>query len=309
MTTRVSIVNESVLSIPLPRPKANVVPERPKSKRNGNAGQWYLLLTLMIVFGWLVSDYELLSPEDGVGYWLGIVGGSMMVLLLMYPLRKRFRVLHFLGATRHWFRVHMVFGLLGPLLIMYHSNFNLGSFNSRVAFFAMLLVAGSGIIGRHFYAGIHRGLYGRKTNLRELQQDLSDAIGKSHGLAKIMPKLVARLEALTAELQDDAVRHTIGLRRSLKWTFSHSLVRLSLLLTARRELRVAAIASPVIARDRKRIYHAAACFIRDFTVLSGRVAQFSLYERLFALWHILHLPIFFLMVFSAIFHVLAVHMY
>jgi hypothetical protein len=43
--------------------------------------------------------------------------------------------------------------------------------------------------------------------------------------------------------------------------------------------------------------------------LIGRVAQFSFYERLFALWHVLHLPIFLLMIISALFHVLAVHMY
>ena len=42
---------------------------------------------------------------------------------------------------------------------------------------------------------------------------------------------------------------------------------------------------------------------------NGRVAQFSLYERLFALWHILHLPIFFLMVLSALVHIFAVHVY
>lgn len=302
-------MNESVLSIPLPRAKVETKPARPRSQSNGNALQWYFLLTLLITFGWLIRDYKLISPEDGVGYWLGITGGSMMLLLLMYPLRKRLRFLHFLGATKHWFRMHMIFGLLGPLLILYHSNFHLGSFNSRVAFYAMLLVAGSGIIGRHFYAGIHRGLYGRKTSLLELQQDLASAIEKSHGLARIMPKLVARLDALTAELQDDAVRHTIGIRRSLKWTFTHSLVRLSLLITAHRELRVASIASPVISRDRKKIRRAAAHYIREFTVMSGRVAQFSLYDRLFALWHILHLPIFFLMVLSGIVHVIAVHMY
>ena len=302
-------MSESVLSIPLPQTKVSTKPAAPRSQRKGNTLQWYVLLTLMITFGWLVSDYQLISPEYGIGYWMGITGGSMMLLLLMYPLRKRLRFLHFLGATKHWFQLHMVFGLLGPLLILYHSNFNLGSFNSSVAFYAMLLVAGSGIVGRHFYAGIHRGLYGRKTNLRELQKDLSDSIQRSHGLAKIMPKLVSRLDELAAELQDDAVKHTIGFRRSIKWTFTHSLKRLSLLWTAHRELRVAAVRSPVIARDRKKIRRAASHYIREYTVLSGRVAQFSLYERLFALWHILHLPIFFLMVLSAIVHVIAVHMY
>ena len=297
------------MSIPLPQATAQKATPTARSRRNGNALQWYFLLALLITFGWLISDYELISPEEGVGYWLGITGGTMMILLLMYPLRKRFRFLHILGATRHWFRLHMIFGLLGPLLILYHSNFHLGSFNSRVAFYAMLLVAGSGIIGRHFYAGIHRGLYGRKTNLRELQEDLANSIEKSHGLARIMPKLVARLDKLSAELQDCSIRQTIGFRRSLKWTFTHTLVRLSLLMTARRELRVASVASKTVARDRKRLQRAAAHYIREFTVLTGRVAQFSLYERLFALWHILHLPIFFIMVLSAVVHVVAVHMY
>jgi hypothetical protein len=306
-------MNESVASIALPRAKPRVgTPARPEQKaarRNGSALQWYLLLALMITFGWLVRDYELIDPREGVGYWLGIAGGTLMLLLLLYPLRKRIRLMHSLGPTRIWFRMHMVFGLLGPLLILYHSNFHLGSFNSRVAFYSMLLVAGSGIIGRHFYAGIHRGLYGRKTTLKELQQELTESIANSQGLARIMPRLVARLEKNAADLQDHSIRRTIGIRRSLRWTFTHMYERLMLLWIARRELNAAAAASPVVAANRKKIRRGAARYVREFTMLTGRVAQFSLYERLFALWHILHLPIFFLMVLSAFVHIFAVHVY
>ncbi|MEJ2257622.1 MAG: hypothetical protein P8X98_11575 [Woeseiaceae bacterium] len=308
-------MNDSAASIALPQPnagaqpKAGVQPKKKVVRRNAGAFQWYLLLTLLITFGWLIRDYNLIDPEHGVGYWLGITGGTLMVLLLLYPLRKRVRMLHALGPTRIWFRMHMVFGLVGPLLILYHSNFHLGSFNSRVAFYSMLLVSGSGIIGRHFYAGIHRGLYGRKTSLKELQQELAESIDNSHGLARIMPQLVARLERNAADLQDHAIRKTIGIRRSLRWTFTHFYERIALLWVAHRELSAAAAASPVIARDRKKIRRAATRYIRDFTVLTGRVAQFSLYERLFALWHVLHLPIFFLMVLSAFVHIFAVHVY
>ena len=214
-----------------------------------------------------------------------------------------------LGSTKQWFQVHIVLGLIGPLLILYHSNYQLGSFNSRVAFYCMLLVAGSGIIGKHFYAGIHRGLYGRRTSLQELQKDLGESIEKSHGLASMMPTLVARLDELAEDLQGDKIRQNVGIRRSLKWTFTHSFVRLSLSWTARRELRAAAIANPVIAQDVKRLYRTTSRYIRSYTSLMGRVAQFSFYERLFALWHILHLPLFFMMVLSALVHVLAVHMY
>jgi hypothetical protein len=301
-------MNETAINIPLPASRTTREPQT-NVKRDGSALQWYSLLALLITFGWLIRDYELINAQEGIGYWLGISGGTLMLLLLLYPLRKRIRFMHRLGATKYWFRMHMIFGLLGPLLILYHSNFQLGSFNSRVAFFSMLLVSGSGIIGRHFYAGIHKGLYGRKTSLQELQKDLATSIEKSHGLARFTPQLVARLDELCAELQDNSIRRTIGVRRSLKWTFTHVFVRLSLLRTAHRELRVAAIASEVVARDRKRIMQAAARYIREYTELAGRVAQFSLYERAFALWHILHLPIFFLMVLSAFVHIFAVHAY
>ena len=40
-----------------------------------------------------------------------------------------------------------------------------------------------------------------------------------------------------------------------------------------------------------------------------RVAQFSTYERVFALWHLLHLPFVYLLLITALFHVFAVHAY
>lgn len=269
----------------------------------------YALITVFVLAGWLVRDRHLVNPEQGTGYWLGIIGGSLMLSLLLYPLRKKIRFLHRLGSTRRWFRMHMILGLVGPLLVLYHCNFQLGSFNSRVALYCMLLVAISGIVGRHFYAAIHRGLYGRKLTLGELQRDLSNSTEKSHGLATLMPGLVARLDQLCEELQGDKVTNSLGISRSLAWLVTHPFVRLSLLWTARRELRLAAVRFDVVARDRRRLKRTTSRFVRDYTKLMTRVAKFTVYERLFAIWHVLHLPIFFVMVLSALVHVLAVHMY
>lgn len=279
------------------------------TRRKDTPARGYLLLALAITYGYLLRDFGYITPESGVGYWLGIIGGSMMLFLLLYPLRKRIRILQIFGPTRFWFRLHMAFGLVGPLLILYHCNFQLGSVNSKVALYCMLLVAGSGIVGRHFYARIHRGLYGRKTSLRELQQDLAASVDKSHGLATLMPILVARINKMAEELQGCGVTQTLGIRRSIRWTFTHHFTHFSLWLTARRELKTMADNSSIVARDRDRLSRAASKFIHDYMLLVGRVAQFSFYERLFALWHILHMPIFLLLVVSALFHVLAVHMY
>jgi hypothetical protein len=40
-----------------------------------------------------------------------------------------------------------------------------------------------------------------------------------------------------------------------------------------------------------------------------RVAQYTAYERVFALWHVAHLPFVYLLVISAVVHVVAVHAY
>lgn len=302
-------MNETVMQRPLAMDSAPDAARRKNKKKKSSAFFGYTSLLILITVGWLARDFSPINPEDGVGYWLGIIGASMMATLLLYPLRKRVRLLRVLGPTKTWFKLHMILGLIGPLLILYHCNFQLGSFNSKVAFYCMLLVAGSGVIGRHFYARIHRGLYGRKTSLQELQKELAESAAKSHGMAKLMPELVGRLDALSNELQGCAVTQSLGVARSLKWTLTHQFTRLSLIMMARRELKAAASQSAVIADDFRGASRAAARYIRTYTGLMGRVAQFSFYERMFSLWHVFHLPIFFMMVITALFHVLAVHMY
>jgi hypothetical protein len=278
-------------------------------KKRSSAIYGYSTHAYLVALGWLIRDLQLWNPEEGIGYWLGIVGGSVMLFLLLYPLRKRFRVLHIFGSTRHWFRLHMIMGLVGPVLILYHCNFQLGSFNSQVALYCMLLVAISGIVGRHFYTRIHNGLYGRKTSLQDLQKELSASREMSNGLAVIMPTVAARLDVLSSELQGCQITQSLGVRRSLKWAFSRHIIQFRLWLTAGRELRLAAQKSATIRRDHKRLRKATSKYIRNYTTLIGRVAQFSFYERLFALWHVFHLPFFFMLVLSALVHVLAVHMY
>ncbi|MCB1844805.1 MAG: hypothetical protein KDI09_17715 [Halioglobus sp.] len=290
-----------------PRPAATAA-QRPK-RRQGKVFYGYLLTLCAIGAGWWLRDDALLSPEDGVGYWLGIVGGSMMLVLLLYPLRKRFRILRILGGTPHWFRIHMVFGIVGPLLVLFHSNFHLGSLNSRIAMSCMLLVAGSGVIGRHIYARIHRGLYGRKTSLNELRGELTQALDKSHGMAASMPTFVARLKTLAEEVQGDSITGSLGIRKSFLWGVRQYAVQWSLRRAATAELAEAASRSASIQRDLPRLQSSIDGYIRGFIRQTTRLAQFTLYEKLFSLWHVLHLPLFFMMIISALAHVLAVHMY
>ena len=131
-----------------------------------------MFVAVVIVSGWYLRGEEFLVAESGLGYNLGIVGGSMMLLLLLYPVRKKARFMRNLGHIKHWFRAHMILGVLGPVLVLYHCNFQIGSMNSTVVLFTTLLVAGSGLVGRYIYSKIHYGLYGRQLTLKELKEDL-----------------------------------------------------------------------------------------------------------------------------------------
>jgi len=302
-------MNETVVQAPELLPTAQAGRAGQPRRKTGNVSLGYSLLIVALALGWSFRDIALVNPEEGIGYWLGISGASMMVLLLLYPLRKRVRIMRRMAPVRHWFRIHMILGLLGPTLILYHCNFQLGSFNSRVALFSMLIVSGSGLIGRHLYARIHRGLYGRKASLIELQADLTASLDESSGLATVMPNLISALEMLAEELKGDKLNQSLGIRRSLRWAVKQFFVRFKLNQIAQRELRIKAAESPAVSKDFVKFRRSTRKYIRDYVSLMGRVAQFSFYERLFSLWHVLHLPLFFMLVLSATLHVLAVHMY
>ncbi len=294
-------MDESVRQTPGFVPEILVQKSTDIQKNTSGAFLGYSLLIIALALGWAYRDQRLVNSEEGLGYWLGITGASMMLILLLYPLRKRVRMMRRMAPIRYWFQVHMILGLLGPLLILYHCNFQLGSFNSRVALFSMLIVSCSGMVGRHFYARIHLSLYDRKTSLSELQADMTASLERNSGLASIMPNLTSALEMLSEELRGDSVTQSLGIGRSLRWAGKQYFVRFKLNRIAQRELRSAAV--DLAFRKKTKVY------IRDCVKLMGRVAQFSFYERLFALWHLLHMPLFYLLVLSALMHVLAVHMY
>ncbi|HJV61433.1 MAG TPA: hypothetical protein VJ743_10850, partial [Albitalea sp.] len=126
-------------------------PTRPEPRsRSPWAGDLllYALLGAMVFGAWRFSRLGWFTAGDRTGYWLGVAGGVAMLLLFSYPLRKYVRVLHRWGQVKWWFWVHMALGITGPLLILVHSTFRVGSLNAAVALYSMLIVALSGIVGR-----------------------------------------------------------------------------------------------------------------------------------------------------------------
>jgi hypothetical protein len=263
----------------------------------------------LLYLGWRMPTERYITPTRGLGYALGIIGGSLMLLLFLYSARKRFTWLKFMGPATGWFRFHMVLGVLGPLCILYHSNFSLGATNSNVALFSMLTVAGSGLVGRYIYARIHHGLYGSKLSLGELRKG-ADSLRTGSGAFTFLPQLVERLEAVERRLLGSTGKvPVLGIARLIGTATTSMMARLQLHAYVRRSLREAAAQSTTIAAQRKRLRRAAFAYIDRRLAATRRVAGFEAYERLFSLWHALHLPLIFLMLVAGIVHVIAVHVY
>lgn len=263
---------------------------------------------VMLYLGWDWRDAGYLNAEHGLGYTLGIVGGVMMTLLLLYPLRKKQVRLFRWGPIRHWFRMHMLFGVLGPVMILYHANFKLGAINSNVALFSMLLVASSGLVGRYIYTRIHYGLYGARSNLNGLQDRLAAAKGGFANLFRSMPDAADAL----ARLESWLLRDRPGVVRLLTFPW----VALRCWYTRRRIIRLMqdklmrhGSRSEWPPEKTQRAQRVAARFVSSYIENLRRVAEIGAYERLFSWWHILHLPLFMMLLLAGIVHVIAVHMY
>jgi hypothetical protein len=270
----------------------------------------YALAALALWIGWLVTrEARLFDPLNGAGYWLGIVGASLMAILLLYPVRKKLRFMRHFGATRHWFRIHMIFGVLGPVLILFHANFHLGSFNSNVALFCTLLVAVSGLVGRYIHAKIHSDLDGHRTTLRELAEKARLTTEQRARASALVPGLLERLTAFDAIVLQPPQGLLAAVLLPPKLAFLTRVERVRLAFVVRRQLSAQAAKSPVIAAQRKRLRATLNRFIGEHLRRVRRVAELNSYERMFGLWHLFHLPFFYMLVVTAIFHVIAVHMY
>lgn len=269
----------------------------------------YLLAALITFVGWAGRAERNISAGDGLGYALGIVGASLMAALLLYPMRKRIPVLHFLGSTRLWFIWHMVLGIVGPILVLYHSNFQLGSLNSRIALYCMLAVAGSGLVGHYLYSKIHSGLYGRRLTLQSLTEKMQkslDQISTSGGLVKEIQEHLTQLDRQVIEPPRTVLE---SLTRPLSMAIRTRIAYVRLNWVLRKKLIVRSFESPVITEHRSRLESLTKRYLRTHLREVRSIANLSLFERLFSFWHLFHLPFFLMLIISAIVHILAVHMY
>jgi hypothetical protein len=269
----------------------------------------FIVAALVLVVGLQMPVATYLSPKNGIGYALGVVGGVMILAQSLYVLRKRIASLEFLGSVSMWLQWHLMLGIVAPVLILIHCGFSLGATNSNIALIAMLLVAGSGIFGRYLDSKIHRGSSRRRGTLAELQRDVQEIKERGSKLVTTTD-LVDRIDAEESRLLAVGGWGGLGVVAApfaigARYAASHRL----LCQYARSAIKIGAARHKAIATQRERFEHITFEYISRRLQATRKMVELQVYERLFSVWHALHVPLFLILIAAGIVHVVSVHLY
>jgi hypothetical protein len=229
-----------------------------------------------------------LKPGGSRGHALGIVGGTMMALMLLYSVRKRVPALRRAGHLSTWLRGHIFLGIVGPALVILHTAFKVQGLVA-ISFWSMIAVAASGFAGRFLYLQLPRTAAGDELTLSEatdLNRAISEELTAQFGLRQTQ---LAELDEIAG--RGHAERQSL-LALLLTLPLAPILLRWRV---ARFRRRSAQVPRPLLTRF--------ASLARQKVILQRRLLLWGQLRELFHYWHVVHKPFAVLMYLFAVVHV------
>lgn len=235
-----------------------------------------------------MAKHALLKPSGRIGINLGMLGVAMFLVIFLYPLRKRWTWLGRQGISRHWLDFHVLLGLSAPFVIALHSSFKFHGF-AGIAFWIMLAVSLSGIVGRYLYSQIPRRVNAAEFSRKELQE-LQDKMAQQLAGQKFLREADVR-SALRLPSQETVDR--LPVPAALVYMFVLDLLRPFRIahlrngaLRGSEHLTTLAGLLPTSHRELER----AIAVAREEAALSKRILFLSRTQQVFHLWHVAHKP-------------------
>lgn len=250
--------------------------------------------------------HTLLKPSGPIGLKLGFLGFGMFLAIFLYPLRKRWAWLGRQGSARHWLDIHVLLGLAAPFVIAFHSSFKFGGF-AGMAFWIMVSVSLSGIIGRYLYAQIPRSLNAAEISMKELQE-IQERTTQQLQHQDLLPQ--ADLRSLLRLPSRERVEG-LSMLGALVYMMVLDVMRAFRIATLRRralpfaqKLRTFAGFMPTGHSDLEKAIDLA----REEAAIAKRVLFLSRSQQVFHLWHVVHKPFSYSFALLAIIHIVVVVM-
>jgi hypothetical protein len=237
----------------------------------------------------LSPHHDELKAGGSMGIALGIAGSVLLLLMYLYPLRKRWKWLSKKGKTKHWLDYHILMGLTAPVLITLHSSFKLNGI-AGLAYWSMIAVVVSGIVGRYLYGRIPRKLGQAEMSMEEAER-VRAALAAEIDAQNVLPReQLAPLMALPA--MEEVQR--MPMLKALAMIVGLDLRRGYLSWRLRRHVANSAEVREVLA------------VVGRQAALSKDILFLFKMRRLFQLWHVVHRPFSYSLAVLAILHIVVV---
>lgn len=244
-------------------------------------GGWEYYTTPMRVRGY-AAPHRVLRPSGTVAHPLGVAGLVMMMVPVVYALRKRWAPLARLGSMRGWLEFHIFCGTVGPVLVTFHTSFKFNGLIS-VAYWSMVSVMLSGFVGRYLFVRIPKSIRGVELTHDEIVER-TEQLKRELDAPAMGPGVLNRVHEVERALEQQAVGSFVG-----------PMVARMRLGGLRRELCRAGVerslATSVTASMGERL------------LLLRKLANLDRTKRLFAMWHVFHLPLVYVMFAIAAVHI------
>jgi hypothetical protein len=247
---------------------------------------YYLLSAAQRAFS---PKHAYLKPSGTIGLRLGMLGFLMFLLIYLYPLRKKWAWLGKQGNSRHWLNFHVLLGLTAPIVITFHSSFKFSGI-AGVAYWLMILVSLSGIVGRYIYAQIPRSLNFAELSFKEAQEKSNQLAAQLQVLGILTQKDIITLVRLPDLQQAECMSLTTALVKMLFFdiAFPFRVWRLRQKMLWSHTRSIFAIAG--LRRTRNAPLERTIELARQQTLVSKKIIFLSKSQKMFQLWHVIHRP-------------------
>ncbi|MCI0506452.1 MAG: hypothetical protein L0Z73_10135, partial [Gammaproteobacteria bacterium] len=264
----------------------------------------FLFLTYL---GWAAVQRINFLEDGGFVYNSGLIGGVLMLAALLYSVVKRVRFFRNHIKSDTWYYLHIAFGATGAFLVILHSAFNLGSINSSVAFYCMLLVIISGALGRYLLTLFSIVLHKQYSEIRGLEPELFENLNQADSTRMdLIGNRVSKL-AIRCLKQPD------GILKFLLRAMAVPCHAIYFYLTAARHMRInikILAKNTALARTNvKALKKTKKQQLRRYVFYVIKMGYMTLLENLFLHWRVLHVPLLYILAVTAAVHVVVVHMY
>jgi len=250
--------------------------------------------------------HHLLRPSGAIGIKLGFMGLTMFLAIFVYPLRKKWPWLSRQGSSKHWLDIHVLLGLTAPFIIALHSAFKFRGF-AGMAFWIMVAVSLSGVIGRYLYAQIPRRLNSAEMSAKELQ-DVQTGLAEQLKQQRLLPeedlRLLLRLPS-PERVQEMSIVLALGYMMVLDVGRAFRIAKLR-----RRALALSERFTTLggFLRTRHASLERAVSTARAEAATAKRILFLSRSQQVFHLWHVVHKPFSYSFALLAIIHIVVVMM-